>query len=131
MNTDFILLKAQFEALRNYFTSLLPYIFEQDPSRDDKVWLAKYLLWQFERDNLAPFDYTDSLAPLEKERISHRRFQLQVLMDVAYIQGSLEGYGILRRVDSYAAAQARQVFAQSDGSEETMLPLIDKLRSDS
>lgn len=49
-----ILLKAQFQALRDYFTSLLPTIFEHDKEKDDKVWLAKYLLWKFERELLAP-----------------------------------------------------------------------------
>lgn len=127
MDTEMILLKAQFEALRDYFTSLLSTIFEHDKECQDKVWLAKYLLWQFERNNLAPFDYTDKLSPHEKDRISRRRFQLQVLMDVAYIQGRLEEYGILRIIDSYAAAQARQVFDRSNGSEETMLPLIDEI----
>ena len=95
--------------------------------KDDKVWLAKYLMWEFERANLLPFDYTDKLSPQQKGRISHRRFQLQVLMDVAYIQGHLEEYGILRRVDSYAASQALQVFSESDKSEDGMLPLIDKI----
>ena len=122
-----ILLEAKLDALRNYFTSLLPTIFKDDPQKDDKVWLAKYLIWKFERDLLSPSDYTDSLTPPEKEKISHRRFQLQVLMDVAYIQGQLEGYGIPRLVNSYAAAQANRVFEASDGSEESMLPLIDKL----
>ncbi|TGX83008.1 hypothetical protein E5358_04940 [Palleniella muris] len=127
MNTDTIILKAQFNALRNYFTSLLPAIFKNDPQTDSKVWLAKYLIWKFERDSLAPYDFSDTLPSPEKEKISHRRFQLQVLQDVAYIQGQLEEYGIPRMIDSYAAAQAQQVFLHSDGSEETMLPLIDNL----
>lgn len=127
MDIDMILLEAKFEALRTYFTSLLPAIFKDDPRKDDKVWLAKYLMWEFERANLLPFDYTDKLSPQQKGRISHRRFQLQVLMDVAYIQGHLEEYGILRRVDSYAASQALQVFSESDKSEDGMLPLIDKI----
>ncbi len=130
MNTEMILLKAQFEALRNYFTSLLPTIFEHDEECKDKVWLAKYLLWQFERSNLAPFDYADKLSPPEKDRISRRRFQLQVLMDVAYIQGQLEGYDIPRKVDSYAADLALRIYNQSDGYEETMVPLIDKFYDD-
>lgn len=127
MDTELIMLKAQVEAFRNYFTSLLPTIFQNDKEKNSKVWLAKYCLWKFERDNLAPFDFSDTLPTPEKDRISHRRHQLQVLMDVAYIQGQLEEYGILRRVDSYAAAQAEHVYAQSDHSEETMLPLIDAL----
>lgn len=61
MNTDFILLKAQFDALRSYFTSLLPTIFEHDKEKEDKVWLAKFLLWKNERDFLAPFDSTDCI----------------------------------------------------------------------
>lgn len=127
MDTDLIMLKAQVEAFRNYFTSLLPTIFQNDKEKDSKVWLAKYLLWYLERQNLSPYDFSDTLPTPEKDRISRRRHQLQVLMDVAYIQGQLEEYGILRKVDSYAAAQAQQVYEQSDHSEETMLPLIDAL----
>lgn len=128
MDTDMILLKAQFQALRDYFTSLLPTIFEHDKEKDDKVWLAKYLLWKFERELLSPFENKEKLSPLEKDKICRRRFQLQVLMDVAYIQGRLEEYDIPRIIDSYAAAQALQVFQQSEnGSEELMLPLIDKI----
>lgn len=125
---DLILLNAKVDAMRTYFISLLPVIFRGDKEKDSKVWLAKYTLWQFERESLAPYDYTTQLGPHERERISRRRFQLQVLMDVAYIQGRLEEYDILRKVDSYAAAQALQVFEKSaDGSEESMIPLIDAL----
>lgn len=118
------MLKAQNQALRTYFTSLLPVIFHGD---DQYVWLAKYLMWDFERQNLAPYDFSDKLDSLEKDKISHRRFQLQVLMDVAYIQGQLQEHGITRLVGSVAAGQAAQVFRLSDHSEETMLPLIDDL----
>ena len=127
MNEDFIILKAQFHALRNYFTSLLPTIFRHDKEMDSKVWLAKYLLWKFERDNLAPYDLEGSHKSPDQGKIGRRRFQLQVLMDVAYIQGQLEGYGIPRLVGSYDAVQAQRVFENSDGTEETMLPLIDAL----
>ena len=127
MDTEIIMLKAQVEALRNYLTSLLPTIFQNDKEKDSKVWLAKYLLWDLERQNLSPYEVSDTLTTPEKDRIGHRRHQLQVLMDVAYIQGKLEEYGILRKVDSFSASQAQQVFDQSDHSEETMLPLIDAL----
>ena len=130
MKEDFIILKAQFEAMRNYFTSLLPTIFQHDKEKDSKVWLAKYLLWKFERDNLAPYDSEGSHKSLEQDKIGRRRFQLQVLMDVAYNQGQLEGYDIPRKVSSDAAAQAQRVFESSDGSEETMIPLIDALYDD-
>lgn len=130
MKTDFIILKAQVEAMRNYFTSLLPTIFQHDEEKDSKVWLAKYLLWKAERELLAPYDLTASHKSLDRDKIGRRRFQLQVLMDVAYTQGQLEGYDIPRKVGSDAAAQAQQVFENSDGSEETMLPLIDALYDD-
>jgi len=130
MKTDFIILKAQVEAMRNYFASLLPTIFQHDEEKDSKLWLAKYLLWKAERDILAPYDLAASHKSPDRDKIGHRRFQLQVLMDVAYIQGQLEGYGIPRIIGSVAAAQAQQVFENSDGSEETMLPLIDSLYDD-
>lgn len=127
MKQDYIILNAQLGALRTYFKSLLPIIFQHDPDTDEKVWLAKYLLWQSERELLAPYDSEASSGSPDSDTIGRRRFQLQVLMDVAYIQGRLEEYGIARIVDSYAAAQAQQVFDNSDKSEETMLPLIDTL----
>ena len=123
MDIEFEMLKAQHEALRNYFVSLLPYIYRTHPDekRDgSKTWLAKYFLWRFERENLAPLDYTQSLSSLEKAPISHRRFQLQVLMDVAYIQGGLEGYDILRRISRDALVLADTVYSQSNGSETDM-----------
>ncbi len=124
---DQILLNAKVDAMRTYFISLLPTIYQHDKEKDSKVWLEKYTLWQFERESLAPYEITEKLSSPERERINRRRFQLQVLMDVAYIQGQLEGYDIIRKVDSYAAAQAQQVFEKSDGSEESMIPLIDAL----
>lgn len=130
MNIEFEMLKAQHEALRTYFTSLLPYIFRSHPEekRDgSKTWLAKYLLWCFERENLAPLDYTPSLSSLEKAPIDHRRFQLQVLMDVAYIRGDLEGYDIQRRVSPDARALADTVYSRSDGSEADMCRVIDEI----
>lgn len=130
MDIEFEMLKAQHEALRNYFVSLLPYIYRTHPDekRDgSKTWLAKYFLWRFERENLAPLDYTQSLSSLEKAPISHRRFQLQVLMDVAYIQGGLEEYDILRRISRDALVLADTVYSQSNGSETDMCRVIDEL----
>lgn len=124
MDTDMILLKAKVEALRDCFTGLLSTVCHGD---EQKIWYTKFNLWQFERESLAPFEAEGKIAPHEKDRISRRRFQLQVLMDVAYIQGRLGECDIPRIIDSYAAAQARQVFDRSDGSEETMLPLIDEI----
>lgn len=130
MNIEFEMLKAQHEALRNYFISLLPYIFRTHPDEKlggSKTWLAKYFLWRFERENLAPLDYTQSLSSHEKAPIDHRRFQLQVLMDVAYIQGGLEGYDIVRKVSQDAQALADIVYSRSDGSEADMCRVIDEI----
>ena len=130
MNIELELLKAQNDALRTYFLSLLPYIFRTHPQEKkdgSKTWLAKYLLWCFERENLSPLDYTQSLSSLEKDRISHRRFQLQVLMDVAYIRGGLEGCDISRRVSPDDLALADIVYSRSDGSEADMCRVIDEI----
>lgn len=130
MNIEFEMLKAQHEALRNYFISLLPYIFRTHPDEKlggSKTWLAKYFLWRFERENLAPLDYTQSLSSHEKAPIDHRRFQLQVLMDVAYIRGGLEGYDIVRKVSQDAQALADIVYSRSDGSEADMCRVINEI----
>lgn len=126
MNADLLLMKAQFEALRNYFTSLLPYIFRDVDDKDGMVWYAKFCLWKFEREILLPSSGLAHTSP-ETERIDRRRTQLQVLMDVAYIQGRLEEYGITRRIDGPSRCVADKVYEMSDHSEETMIETIDKL----
>lgn len=89
------------------------------------AWLARYLLWRFERENLLSMSCKSQLRAPEKARIDRRCFQLQVLMDVAYIQGALEQQGEIRKISAVDAALANSVYNQSDGSEELMLPLID------
>ena len=74
MKNDFIILKARLEATRNYFTSLLPTIFQHDEEKGSKVWLAKYLLWKAERDIPAPHDSTASHKSLDRGKIGRRRF---------------------------------------------------------
>ena len=44
MNLEVILLKAQLEALRNYYVSSLVTLFSHDEEKNDKVWLAKFFL---------------------------------------------------------------------------------------
>lgn len=127
MDTDLIMLKAQFEALRNYFTSLLPTVFSHDKEQNSKVWLAKFCLWRFERENLVPYCSLSRPVSPETKRIDHRRFQLQILMDVAYIRGHLEAYDITRQISPESVRLANWVYEQSDGSEEAMLHSIDKI----
>lgn len=126
MDTELVILKAQFEALRNYFTSLLPTIFSHDKEQSDKIWLAKFCLWRFDRENLVPCSSLSCPVSPETNRIDHRRFQLQILMDVAYIQGHLEEYGIARQISPESARLANWVFEHSDGSEQTMIDWIEK-----
>lgn len=123
MNVELLLIKAQNEAFRTYFLSLLPVIMGDK----DRVWLAKFLLWRFERENLAPFDYISKLPAPDQERIHHRRFQLQVLMDVAYIQGHLQDPDIIHAIARDARVLADTVYNRSDGSEADMCRVIDEI----
>lgn len=123
MNVDFLLLKAQNDAFRTYFLSLLPVIMGDR----DRVWLAKFLLWRFERENLAQFDYISTQPSPVIEKIHHRRFQLQVLMDVAYIRGHLQDPDIIHVVSPSARALADTVYSRSDGSEAGMCKMIDDI----
>ena len=129
MNIELEMLKAQHEALRTYFMSLLPTIFSQDEQQKldgSKTWLAKYFLWRFERENLSSLSSKISQSSPGLAKIEHRRFQLQVLMDVAYIQGELEGYDLIRKISRADAELANHVFSDSDGSEAGMIQLIEE-----
>ena len=121
-NSDPILLYAQIQALRKSMIDLFESYEDNSAS-----WVHKYYLWKDERDALAPYAYSEKLSAHQKAQISRRRFQLQVLMDVAYIQGNLEAIGIPRVIGLYAAAQVEKLAQQSDLSEEQMLSLIDRI----
>lgn len=99
MDKDFVMLKAQFEALRTIFMTNITYTMATDSrgkTDPDKVWLYKFLLWKFERENLSPFSFSDysesSLDAHEIESVNERRFHLQILETIACIKGRLEGY---------------------------------------
>lgn len=123
MNIEFEMLNAKVNAFRNLFLGMLSTLIK-DP---DRVWCNKFLLWNYERDLLAPFDFDDKLPSLEKEKVSHRRFQLQILMNVAYIQGKLELFDITYRIPPQDRELASKVFSRSDGSEEGMTRVIDEM----
>ena len=112
---------------RSYYVSSLATLFSHDEEKNDKVWLAKFFLWRFERENLSSLGTQPDLDSPEKEVIIRRCFQLEVLMDVAYIQGDLEGYDVTRVIFPHHIARANDVFEKSDGSEESMISIIDKL----
>lgn len=92
--------------------------------------MDKDFICNFERESLSPLSYRLPPDAPDSDRINHRCFQLQVLMDVAYIQGQLEGYDIIRRIspDSYDLAQ--HAYQNSDGSEYGMLAVIDQIYLD-
>lgn len=126
MDTDLIIMKAQFGALRNLLLSILPTFFEHDKNAAEKTWLAKFCLWRFERENLVPYSSLANRNSPETEQIDRRRFQLQILMDVAYIRGHLEEYGILHGISRHSADFANRIYESSDGTEASMISLIDK-----
>ena len=123
MNIEFEMLKAQIDALRVSYLSLIESIHHGDAG---ETWLSKYLLWGFERGNLCSSGYNTPESSPGKDMIDRRRFQLQVLMDVAYIRGGLEGYDIQRRISAPDRELAEAVYRGSDGSEEQMVRMIDK-----
>lgn len=125
MNIDLEMLNAQVDALRIAYLGLLFSLYPNDP---DRRWLARYYFWQTERENLATLSYRVQTSSHETDKIDRRRFQLQVLMDVAYIQGGLEGFDIQRRIDPYSFDLAMRVYSQTDGSEEEMIRELDRIR---
>ena len=98
MNEDFIIFKAQFDAMRTMFlANVIPDMAkgsEGNPDTD-KVWLYKFLLWEFERENLSAASWhcpgTSHTTP-ETALIDERRFHLQTLATIAYIKGRLEEF---------------------------------------
>ena len=123
MNIDNIMLNAKIDALRNAYAIFLRATFKDE----QKFWYSQYLLWKFERDSLKSYEISSRLPLEEKGKVANRRFQLQVLLDVACIRGQLQELGITRKVSSYAAAQAERVYSLSDHSEESMIEIIDAL----
>lgn len=124
MNIDLELVKAQVDALRIAYLGLLFSLYPNDP---DRRWLARYYFWQMERENLATLRGRVQNSSPETDKIDRRRFQLQVLMDVAYIQGGLEGFDILRRIDPDSFDLAMRIYSQTDGSEDQMVQKIEKI----
>ena len=86
-------------------------------NQQENVWLDKFIHWKYER----------VMFPFSKNQDQERRcFHLQVLMDIAYIQGKLEQHDVIRFISPESYKIAQSVFLNSDGTEETMIPLIDE-----
>ena len=107
------------------------YFISNHPKKDE--WLNKYLLWTFEREHL-PLSFDEVAQPSSpgsddnaseqyQKMIDRRRYQLQVLCDIACIVGNLDTD---RLIDPESRRIALDVYNRSDGSEEGMIPLIDE-----
>ena len=128
MTVESILLKAQNDALRSCFAALLDHVFGED---SPNVWLAKYHMWDVERKSLPSL--TDELPENIGTPIARRRFQLQTLLDIAWLEGGLEEaeglVGSPRRVGAGQRKYAAQVIdvAQGDMSEWGLVDAIDRI----
>lgn len=127
MDKDLILLKAQNDAMRHLFMSMFKTIYKDD---SDRIWLAKYHLWLFERDNLPPF--TGDLPDDARKAIENRRFQLQTLLDIAWLEGSLEDFEIeswFRHISPDRERFAARVFEVSGhaSDEESLVAAIERV----
>lgn len=127
MDIELLLLKAQLKAIRSHYM----YFISNHPKKDE--WLNKYLLWTFEREHL-PLSFDEVAQPSSpgsddnaseqyQKMIDRRRYQLQVLCDIACIVGNLDTD---RLIDPESRRIALDVYNRSDGSEEGMIPLIDE-----
>lgn len=116
-NIELTILQAQFNALRNLFLGCMVQFWTPQ-----ERWRYKFILWKSERDILGEVCKHKPGTP-EGDMIDRRRFQLQVMMDVAYIQGHLGECDIIRYIDPESLKIANDV---ADDYEELMLPKIEK-----
>ena len=114
-NTDFILLKAQFEALRTWTMIKCT---ENLTSR--LKWKSKYFLCRLERENL-PFADETHVSSLETKRIDRRRYELQWLLDISYVWGHLEEDDEWRYIDPLTLEKISCIDPKKDFDEETIL----------
>lgn len=127
MDKDLILLKAQNAAMRHLFMSLFKTFFKDDT---DRIWLAKYYLWLFERKNLPAFtaDFPEDV----RNAIDSRSFQLQTLLDIAWLEGGLEDFDFeswSRHISPDREQFAARVLEASGhaSDEESLVAAIDRI----
>ena len=127
-NVDFLMLKAEVAALRNAFLGFVKAMsdsesdLESDSESDSEsyVWLNRFLLWKFERENLAECR-THMRTSQSIEKISRRRHLLQILCDIAFLEGELEYCGEVRKLSELDREIAADVFLNSDGTEDSLI----------
>lgn len=113
-DVDFLLLKAQVDALRTWAV-----IRDAQGLSLQYIWKSRYLLWLQERENLQELE-TTLPASLDSNRVYQRIYELQILLDVAYIRGDLQEFEIVRYIDAITLEKAK-VVAPEDYDEETIL----------
>lgn len=111
---DFLMFKAQVEALRTW--TIIKFAQDQNLQL---IWKSKYHLWQLERENLQAQETTWRASP-GSSRVCQRIYELQILLDVAYIRGDLQEFGINRYIDTIISERAECV-APEEYDEETIL----------
>lgn len=122
-DSNYILLKAAVGANRQ----ALALVFKAFSNGDENMaWFVNFALYGFEQNNLSRYAEEAQLDAQTADAINRRLFQLRVLMDVAYIRGNLQSRGNMREISPDARALADSVYTQSNGTEESMLTLIDE-----
>lgn len=116
-DVDFLILKAQVDALRMWSM-----IRDAQDLCPQEVWKSRYILWRLERENLQEQETALPSSP-DSSRVCQRIYQLQILLDVAYIRGDLQEYGLTRYIDAKALEIATRV-APDEYDEETVLQKV-------
>lgn len=118
MNPELVIIRAQLSALRAHYIHFI-----ESHSKKD-VWLHKYVFWDYERYLISFYasEY-DHISDQSQKLLDRRRYQLQVLCDIACIVGNLD---MDRLIPPESRRIALDVYNRSDGSEEGMIPLIDE-----
>lgn len=127
MTTNEMLLQAQITSLRRATDALLLHFLSDEENKTQFIWLSRYLNYKYERDILASSGFGQPDSGGQPELLSRRRYHLQVLMDIAYLQGNLGELNIVRRIAPQDAALANKVFESYDGFDESLFRAIDEI----
>ena len=89
MTTNEMILQAQITSLRRVADVLLLHFWSDAENKTQLIWFSRYLNYKYERDILASSDFGLTDSGQQPELLARRRYHLQVLMDIAYLQGNL------------------------------------------
>ena len=125
MTENELYLTVRLKALERLLDVLLYHKFGDEKPDYPSLWYTRYLRYDYERGYLYQLSETTDPRSPEGERIEHRRFQLQILMNIAYLQGHLEDYNIIRKVSRRDQMAASKILESYDGYDESLLQAID------